>query len=165
MILQRDMIEGVEWLFIIIIILLLIFYEPRKITQLTRAIAQAKKEYEKASSMLMEQISVESEKTEDTKPQESKPIYEHEPESVDLHIIKFARMFNIPTYGKTLDEIRAEINKKAKEYFLGNRDVQLPLITPVQQTSNNESNDQNTDVQTLGDSSKNKEGSSITKSN
>lgn len=159
------MIEGVEWLFIVIIVLLLIFYEPQKITQLSRAISQAKKEYEKASSMLMEQISKESGKTVDVQPQESKPMYEHEPESVDLHIIKFAKMFNVPTYGKTMDEIRAEINKKAKDYFFRNRDIQLPLITPVQQTSNNESMDQNIYGQTPSDNSENKEDSSITKSN
>ncbi|MEM2149874.1 MAG: hypothetical protein QXO46_08410 [Nitrososphaerota archaeon] len=106
------MIEGIEWLFIGIIVLLLIFYDPKKIVQLSKALAQAKKEYEKASSTLIEQIEKESRTIEEAESQLSEQISENRQESQDEHIIRFAKMLNIQTYGKTLDEIKAEINKK-----------------------------------------------------
>lgn len=150
------MIEGIEWLFIGIIVLLLIFYEPQKITQLTKALAQAKKEYEKASSTLVEQIERESGGTEETQSQQSKPMHEHEQESADVHIIKFAKMFNIQTYGKTLDEIRAEISKKASEYFFGNKQIQLQPMMPDQQTTSDDSINKDSSSQTSGDGLENK---------
>lgn len=149
------MIEGVEWLFIGIIVLLLIFYEPRKIAEFTKALAQAKKEYEKASSMLIEQIEKESGKTEEKESRQSKPIYEQE--SRDMHIIRLAKTLNIQTYGKTLDEIRAEINKKASEYLSGNKQIQLYPATPTQQTTDDGSINKDTYSQTSDDSLENKE--------
>ncbi|MEM3114648.1 MAG: hypothetical protein QXY72_05860, partial [Nitrososphaerota archaeon] len=86
------MIEGIEWLFIGIIVLLLIFYDPKKIVQLSKALAQAKKEYEKASSTLIEQIEKESRTIEEAESQLSEQISENRQESQDEHIIRFAKM-------------------------------------------------------------------------
>lgn len=117
------MIEGIEWLFIGLIIILLVFYDPKKIPQIARAIAQAKQEYEKAASSLVEEItSVEEEPEELAKEGPEPPIpYDHEPESPDVHMIKWARMYKIKTYGKTRDEIRRELFEKAREYFFGSK--------------------------------------------
>jgi len=122
------MIEGIEWLFIGLIVILLVFYDPKKIPQIARAIAQAKQEYEKAASSLVEEVtSIEEEPEESAKeePAKERPEpaipYEHEPESPDVHMIKWARMYKIKTYGKTRDEIRRELFEKAREYFFGSK--------------------------------------------
>jgi len=112
------MIEGIEWLIIGLIVVLLVFYDPKKIPQIARAITQAKQEYEKAVSTLKEEVTSIQEEPE--KAAEEKPVqypYDREPESIDLHMIRWAKMYNIKTYGKTKEEIRQEIFKKAKEYF------------------------------------------------
>ena len=117
------MIEGIEWLFIGLIVILLIFYDPKKIPQIARAIAQAKQEYEKAASSLVEEVTSieeESEKSAKERPDPAIP-YEHEPESPDVHMIKWARMYKIETYGKTRDEIRRELFDQAREYLFGSK--------------------------------------------
>lgn len=116
------MIEGVEWLFIALIVILLVFYDPQKIPQIAKAITQAKKEYEKATSHLAEEItkldeSDEQKEAEKTKSWDPAFPFEHAPESPDMHIVKWARMLKIETYGKTKDEIIREIFEKQKEYF------------------------------------------------
>jgi sec-independent protein translocase protein TatA len=50
------MIEGIEWLFIALIIILLILWEPQTIPRLARALAEARREYEKAASTVQELV-------------------------------------------------------------------------------------------------------------
>jgi sec-independent protein translocase protein TatA len=116
------MIEGIEWLFIALIAILLIFYDPQKIPQVTKAITQAKREYEKAVSSVAEEIDElskveEQEEAEKPKPWNPAFPFEHKPESSDMHILKWAKMLKIETYGKTKDEIIKEVLERQKEYF------------------------------------------------
>ena len=119
------MIEGIEWLFIALIAILLIFYDPQKIPQIAKAITQAKREYEKAVSSVAEEIEElsEEEQKEAEKPKPWDPAFpfEHERESPDMHIVKWAKMLNIQTYGKTKDEIIREIFERQREYFFGSK--------------------------------------------
>ncbi|MCR8454619.1 MAG: twin-arginine translocase TatA/TatE family subunit [Crenarchaeota archaeon] len=116
------MIEGIEWLFIALIVMLLIFYDPQKIPQIAKAITQAKKEYEKAVSYFAEEVDKleeleERKEIEKPKPWDPAFPFEHERESPDMHIVKWAKMLKIETYGKTRDEIIKEIFERQKEYF------------------------------------------------
>jgi len=119
------MIEGIEWLFIALIVILLIFYDPQKIPQIAKAITQAKREYEKAVSSIAEEIEElsEEEQKKAEKPKSWDPAFpfEQEHESPDMHIVKWAKMLKIQTYGKTRDEIVREIFEKQKEYFFGSK--------------------------------------------
>ncbi|MEN2975406.1 MAG: hypothetical protein ABDH32_07530 [Candidatus Caldarchaeales archaeon] len=116
------MIEGVEWLFIFLIVILLFLYEPQKISQIAKAIAQARKEYEKASSTIMEQIEKESKKEEEKEEQQKSLPFEHDSELVDVDIIKLAKMFKIQTYGKTREELTEEVIRRIREYFSEGKD-------------------------------------------
>jgi len=49
-------IQGIEWLFISLILLILIMWDPQKIPQLARALVEARREYEKAASAVQEVI-------------------------------------------------------------------------------------------------------------
>lgn len=130
------MIEGIEWLFIALIIVLLVFYDPKKIPQIARAITQAKQEYEKAASMIAEEIKEIEKVTEEESvtPKKETPFpFDHEPESPDVHMIKWARMYKIQTYGKTRDELRREIFEKAREYIFGSKKEVLQEETAVKE--------------------------------
>jgi len=97
-------IHGLEWLFISIIVIALLLWDPQKIPKLARALAEAKKEYERATATMQEVVEeVQSEVAE----------VESEEEDLDEKIIKTAKELGIETYGKTKDEIlRAILVKK-----------------------------------------------------
>lgn len=97
-------IEGLEWMFISMIVIILLLWDPQKIPKLARALAEAKKEYEKATATVQEMVEeVQSEVAEEPK----------EEEDLDERIIKTAKELGIETYGKTKDEIvRAILAKK-----------------------------------------------------
>ena len=99
-------IHGLEWLFISIIVIALLLWDPQKIPKLARALAEAKKEYERATATMQEVVEeVQSEVAE----------VESEEEDLDEKIIKTAKELGIETYGKTKDEIlRAILAKKAE---------------------------------------------------
>ncbi|MCD6235448.1 MAG: twin-arginine translocase TatA/TatE family subunit [Thaumarchaeota archaeon] len=93
-------IHGLEWLFITLIVIVLVLTDPEKIPQIARALAQAKKEYEEATSTVQEFI------------EEVQKGAENMGDS-DETLIKLARELGIETYGKTREEIKNEILKKA----------------------------------------------------
>jgi len=99
-------IHGLEWLFISIIVIALLLWDPQKIPKLARALAEAKKEYERATATMQEVVEeVQSEVAE----------VESEEEDLDEKIIKTAKELGIETYGKTKDEIlRAILAKKTE---------------------------------------------------
>jgi len=49
-------IHGLEWLFISIIVIALLLWDPQKIPKLARALAEAKKEYERATATMQEVV-------------------------------------------------------------------------------------------------------------
>ncbi len=95
-------IHGLEWFFIGVIVLILVLWDPQKIPKLARALAEAKREYEEATSTvqgLIEEVQGKIEETSES----------------DETLIKIAKELGIETYGKTREEIRDAILKKAGE--------------------------------------------------
>ncbi|MCD6341564.1 MAG: twin-arginine translocase TatA/TatE family subunit [Thaumarchaeota archaeon] len=95
-------IHGLEWLFITIIVVVLVLWDPQKIPQIARALAEAKREYEKATSTMQELAQLYEGELEDT-------------EESDEKLLEVAKNLGIETYGKTKDEIKEEILKRAQE--------------------------------------------------
>jgi len=94
-------IHGLEWLFIGVILIMLILWDPQKIPKIARAIAEAKKEYEKAVSTVQEVV-------EDVK----REIQDYE---LDEKLVETAKRLGIETYGKTREEIERAIIRKTIE--------------------------------------------------
>ncbi|MEM3833553.1 MAG: twin-arginine translocase TatA/TatE family subunit [Thermoprotei archaeon] len=97
--------DPIETLMIGIIILALIIWGPSKIPELARALGRAKREYEKASRGLEEEI---SKITQSSSTESSQTV------SSDDKLIEVAKSLGISTEGKTRDEIAREIIEKAK---------------------------------------------------
>jgi len=95
-------IHGLEWLFISLIVIILVLWDPEKIPKLARALAEAKKEYEKATSTMQELINMTQKELEETLDSDEK-------------LIEIARELGIETYGKTRDEIKQEILRRKWE--------------------------------------------------
>lgn len=97
-------VQGLEWLFISIIVIALLLWDPQKIPKLARALAEARKEYEKAAATMQEVVEEVQSEVEEARSEE---------ENLDEKIIKTAKELGIETYGKTRDEIlRAILVKK-----------------------------------------------------
>lgn len=97
-------VQGLEWLFISIIVIALLLWDPQKIPKLARALAEARKEYEKAAATMQEVVEEVQSEVEKARSEE---------ENLDEKIIKTAKELGIETYGKTRDEIlRAILVKK-----------------------------------------------------
>jgi len=96
------MIQGLEWLFIALILLILILGDPGKIPQIARALAEAKKEYEKATATVQELV-------ENVEKEAEKRAKELE---LEEKLIKRAKELGIETYGKTEREIVQEILRR-----------------------------------------------------
>jgi len=119
-------IQGLEWLFITIIVIVLVLWDPQKIPKLARALAQARKEYEKAASTVQEVV------------EEAKK--EIEEQDIDDKIIEAARELGIETYGRTREEILDAIAKiKAEEQT----SVTKPENSAEAQKPSSESSSQN----------------------
>ena len=81
------MITGMEWIFIILVVVTLLLWGPKKIPELARGLGQARSEFERAAKL---------------------PPVEIEKTSEDV-LIETARKLGIQTEGKTKAEISAEI--------------------------------------------------------
>lgn len=90
-------IHELEWLIIGVIVTVLILWDPGKIPKIAKAIAEAKKEYEKAVASLSEQLTSEVEEGHLTS---------------DEKILKIAGELGIQTEGRTKGEIVKEILEK-----------------------------------------------------
>lgn len=99
--------DPLETLIAGIIILALIIWGPNKIPELARALGRAKREYEKASRGLEEEINkmAQLSSTEDSQSLSR---------TSDDKLIEIAKSLGITTEGKTRDEIAKEIIEKAK---------------------------------------------------
>lgn len=87
-----------EWLVILIFLAILILWGPQKLPQLAKALGQAKREFEKASKGLEEELKPKSRE-----------------EEVDEKIIDLAKSLGISTEGKTREQILKEIMEKTKK--------------------------------------------------
>ena len=95
-------IHGLEWLFISLIVIILVLWDPEKIPKLARALAEARREYEKATSTMQELINMTQSELEETLDSDEK-------------LIEIAKELGIETYGKTREEIKQEILQKEME--------------------------------------------------
>jgi sec-independent protein translocase protein TatA len=96
------MIQGLEWIVVLVVVLLLFLWGPEKLPKLARAVGQAKREFEKASREFQEEL---------TRP--SMPSSTQGGGSAD--IIQIARSLGIETEGKTREQIAEEIAAKLKK--------------------------------------------------
>ncbi len=95
-------IQGIEWVVVAIIIAILFLWGPEKLPKMARAVGQARREFEKASKGLEEEISKAASLTPTTTP------------PPDDKLIEVARALNIETEGKTREQIAQEIIAKSK---------------------------------------------------
>ena len=89
-------IHELEWFIIAVIVTVLILWDPGKIPKIAKAIAEAKREYEKAVASLDEQLILE----------------EEEHLTGDEKILEIAGELGIQTEGRTREEIVKEILEK-----------------------------------------------------
>ncbi|MEM0383755.1 MAG: twin-arginine translocase TatA/TatE family subunit [Candidatus Caldarchaeum sp.] len=96
-------IQGIEWIVVAVVVLLLFLWGPEKLPKIARSIGQAKKEFEKASKGFEEEIS----KAASLQASTSSP--------PDDKLLEVARALNIQTEGLTRDEIAKAIVEKSQK--------------------------------------------------
>ncbi len=101
-------IQGIEWIVVAIIILILFLWGPEKLPKIARSIGQAKREFEKASKGLEEELA----RAATPQPSYTTSASAQYP---DDKLIEVARALNITTEGKTKDEIAKEIIERSKK--------------------------------------------------
>jgi Sec-independent protein translocase protein TatA len=101
------MISDIEWLFIALIVILLILWSPQTIPRFARALAEARREYEKASSTVQELVKEFESETEKAAQQDE--------QNIERDIIEKAKNLGIETYGKTREELLIAMFKKSVE--------------------------------------------------
>jgi len=93
-------IQGIEWIIVAVIVLVFFLWGPEKLPKFARSIGQARREFEKASKGIEEEVTRATVQT---------------PTTSDEKIIEIARSMGIQTLGKTRDEIVQEILAKAQK--------------------------------------------------
>lgn len=101
------MIEGIEWLFIAIIVIILILWDPQTIPRFARALAEARREYEKATSTVQELVKEFG--------SEAEKATQLDEQDVERDIVERAKSLGIETYGKTREELLIAMFKKSME--------------------------------------------------
>jgi len=92
--------QGLEWLIVAAVILVLFLWGPERVPKIARALGQAKKEFEKASREGLQE------------PLERRVQAAAQVNPTDEKIIEAARALGISTEGKTREEIVQEIKAK-----------------------------------------------------
>jgi sec-independent protein translocase protein TatA len=95
-------IEGIEWLFIALIIMIFILWAPEKIPKIAEALGKARREFERASRDFYGELEREA---------EEKSLRDES----DEKIIEIARSLGVTTEGRTRDEIVREIIEKSSK--------------------------------------------------
>lgn len=110
-------IQGIEWIIVAVIVLVLFLWGPEKLPKLARSIGQAKKEFEKASKGVEEEIKqFEAEVKSPSYPESYRPVSApSQSPSSDDKLLEIARSLGIQTEGKTRDQIAQEIIEKTKK--------------------------------------------------
>jgi len=93
-------VEGVEWLFIALIIIMLVLWAPEKIPKIAEALGKARREFEKASRDFYGELEREA---------EEKSLRDES----DEKILEIVRSLGVTTEGRTRDEIVREIIEKS----------------------------------------------------
>ncbi|MEM0441470.1 MAG: twin-arginine translocase TatA/TatE family subunit [Candidatus Caldarchaeum sp.] len=97
-------IQGIEWVIVGIIIIVLFLWGPDKLPKIARSIGQAKKEFERAQRNLEEDLA-----------KAATPAPPSGSSAPDDKLIEVAKALNIPTEGKTRDEIARAIVEKSQK--------------------------------------------------
>jgi len=95
------MIQGLEWVIVLVVVLVLFLWGPEKLPKLARAVGQAKREFEKASREVQEEL--------------TRPSAETSRAGGSNDIIQIARSLGIETEGKTREQIADEIAARLKK--------------------------------------------------
>jgi len=93
--------QGLEWIVVAIVIAILFLWGPEKLPKMARAVGQARREFDKASKGLEEEITKATTLSPSTTPPDDK-------------LIEVAKALNIETEGKTREQIAQEIIAKSK---------------------------------------------------
>ncbi len=96
-------IQGIEWVVIGVIIIILFLWGPEKLPKMARSLGQAKKEFEKATKGLEDEIS-----------RTSTTIQQVSQAPVDK-LMEVAKSLGISTEGKTREQITQEITEKLQK--------------------------------------------------
>ena len=109
------MIQGIEWIIVAVVILVIFLWGPEKLPKFARSIGQAKKEFERASKGLDEEArKLREEARAVVSPSSPTTSVQTQP-PVDDKLLEVARSLGIETEGKTRDQIAKEIIEKSKD--------------------------------------------------
>lgn len=92
-------IEGIEWIVVTLIVILMVLWKPERIKDMARALAMASVEFEKAQRDLQNMVTTTV----------------NEINSEERKLIEIARKLEIRTEGLTKEQINEEISKKILE--------------------------------------------------
>lgn len=93
-------IEGIEWFIVTAIVIIMILWNPERITDLARALARARAEFEKAQRDFQEIVTTTMSGV----------------ESEDRKLVEIAKKLEIKTEGLTKEQIMEEIDKKLVKF-------------------------------------------------
>jgi len=115
------MIQGIEWIIIAAIIVILLLWGPSKLPKIARSIGEAKKEFEKAMKEAEEVKQEGRQFAAEVKEAAVQPIKSlttsatEEVRATEDKLIEVAKALGIQTEGKTRDQIAKEIIEKTKK--------------------------------------------------
>jgi sec-independent protein translocase protein TatA len=100
-------IQGIEWVVIGVIIIILFLWGPEKLPKMARSLGQARREFEKASKGLEEELNKASSIARPSLAEASTPPADK--------LLEVARSLGVSTEGKTREEIVKEIGEKLQK--------------------------------------------------
>ncbi len=105
------MIQGIEWIIVAAIIIVLLLWGPSKLPKLARSLGEAKREFQKA---MKEAEGVKEEITEIGRLETTSTASSSPPPQSSDKLIEVAKALGIETEGKTRDQIAQEIIERTK---------------------------------------------------
>ncbi|HDJ66509.1 MAG TPA: twin-arginine translocase TatA/TatE family subunit [Nitrososphaeria archaeon] len=115
------MIQGIEWIIVAAIIVILLLWGPSKLPKIARSFGEAKKEFEKAMKEAEEVKQEGRQFVTEAKEAAVQPIKSltttatEEVQAAEDKLIEVAKALGIQTEGKTRDQIAKEIIEKTKK--------------------------------------------------
>lgn len=115
------MIQGIEWIIVAAIIVILLLWGPSKLPKIARSFGEAKKEFEKAMKEAEEVKQEGRQFATEAKEAAVQPIKSltttatEEVQAAEDKLIEVAKALGIQTEGKTKDQIAKEILEKTKK--------------------------------------------------
>ncbi|GBC70013.1 Sec-independent protein translocase protein TatA [archaeon HR01] len=100
-------IQGIEWVVIGVIVIILFLWGPEKLPKMARSLGQAKKEFEKASKGLEEEVARASSMARPSLTEASTPPADK--------LLEVARSLGVTTEGKTREEIAKEVSERLQK--------------------------------------------------